>query len=318
MLFLLIFPFLCILLFTETNCCCHIPCLFTSFKVFPALCGKEKYFLSRLIRLSTDARVINLLWKSDWAEKRFETVIQQTERGKNCKFESFSRFTSVCSGWDGKWCWSVKATAQSCSELGVPAWNSRVSNETMHPLCSWAAFGNSRAEEKSKWVLWEVLAGKLCRALCFLLHVLLRNQWNLAILDDSVWFQLGSVIIFAVSRFCHSPTPPVLPLPKITTQNPSEPSPAWRQEQNPRWAQGEALGWARSWFWTSGALLEPKARWAQVSLGLQGSGGLSEAPAHREPMFIQNIYHLVFLSPCLFQEHCCIPTGISLWCFFSL
>lgn len=32
---------------------------------------------------STDAGFINLLWKSDWAEKLFETVIQQTEREKS-------------------------------------------------------------------------------------------------------------------------------------------------------------------------------------------------------------------------------------------
>lgn len=135
------FPSFCILLLTETNCCCHIPCLFTSFKVFPALCGKEKYFLSRFIRLSTDAHFVNLLWKPDRAEKLFERVIQQTEREKSANSSHLADLQVFAQGEirhdAGLWR-KLQRAAQGWWGL---AWSCRVWNEIVHPpllcCCIW-------------------------------------------------------------------------------------------------------------------------------------------------------------------------------------
>lgn len=60
-------------------------CLFNSFKVFPALCGKQKHFLYRLMGLSMGSCFINQLLKSSWAEKRFDRVMLQAGSEESAK-----------------------------------------------------------------------------------------------------------------------------------------------------------------------------------------------------------------------------------------
>lgn len=191
------------------------------------------------------------------------------------------------------------------------------------PLCSSAASENSSAEDKSKWILWAV--GSPCWEA---VQSLVLFAARLAEKSGEIWPFLMTVLLVPCSflrdlAFAPSPTRPVLPLQTITAQNPtcSPAQPESRSKipgghrENPGMGQELDLKLRCS---LGSAESQGRVVTGVPGAAGQGSGGLWVEPAPRGSIFIQNIYPLVFMSPCLFWERCCIPTGISLWCFFSL
>lgn len=144
----------------------------------------------------------------------------------------------------------------------------------------------------------------------------------------------------------------MLPLQTVTPQIPSAAQPSLKPGAK-SWAGHREKPWdgTRMGYWASGAAglcWKPRTgitggdggsqvrtgghRWRQGVTGMDrapscpwgcrgsraGSGEPSVGPAHSGSILTQNIFQLVFMSPCLSWQHCCTPTGASLWCFFSL
>lgn len=117
-------------------------------------------------------------------------------------------------------------------------------------------------------------------------------------------FSLSSWSFFCILLLLTVPHPQCCLYQTITTSNPTC-SPAQPETgANLRWARGEALEWDKSWTLKLRSSLGSAESQGQVVTGAPGAAGLRGAlSAHRSSILIQNIYQLVFMRPCLFQQH---------------
>lgn len=130
----------------------------------------------------------------------------------------------------------------------------------------------------------------------------------------SIWFHPGFTIIFAVSCFCSQSHTPSAAFTKPSP--PKIPSAAQNQGQNPRWAQGEALGWDKNW------MLKLRSSQGQchsvpgaAGAAGQGSGELCTQSSNIDTQYLSIGIHE---APACSRSTAAHPQVSSLWCFFSL